>query len=256
MSVFLLDKTRKINKLLAIKHLEKDDVYVDMCEILSDVLGACVVLIKNDGVVLGHAKPIIDTYRYNLITQMTGGSIMPLLAERLLAITSTNENIAMDTLGFYDVSEFRTMVVPAVAAGERLATFFVYRITKRFDIEDIILMENAASGVGLSLMNSYSRGIEGMEQRKKMASLAVTSLSRQELKAAYVTLNELESEEGLVITKNIAQEKELTRSVIVNALKKLESSGVIECRSQGKKGTYIKIVNEFIIDSIDRIFVE
>lgn len=256
MSVFLLDKTRKINKILSVKHLEKDDVYVDVCEVLSDLLGSCVVLIKNDGRVLGQAKPIIDTYRYNLITQMAGGSILPLLAERLLSIASTNENIAMDTLGFYDVSEFRAMVVPISADGERLATFFVYRVAKKFDIEDIILMENAACGVGLTLLNAYSLDLEGMEQRKKMAGLAIASLSRQELRAAYITLNELESEEGVIITKNIAQKKEVTRSVIVNSLKKLESSGVIECRSRGNRGTYIKIVNEFIVEAIDRIFAE
>ena len=35
----------------------------------------------------------------------------------------------------------------------------------------------------------------------------------------------------------------ITRSVIVNALRKLESAGVIESRSLGMKGTRIKIIN-------------
>ncbi|MCB6331473.1 GTP-sensing pleiotropic transcriptional regulator CodY, partial [Blautia faecis] len=44
----------------------------------------------------------------------------------------------------------------------------------------------------------------------------------------------------------------ITRSVIVNALRKLESAGVIESRSSGMKGTYIKVVNDLIFDELNR----
>ena len=45
----------------------------------------------------------------------------------------------------------------------------------------------------------------------------------------------------------------ITRSVIVNALRKLESAGVIESRSSGMKGTYIKIQNELILDELNAL---
>ena len=45
----------------------------------------------------------------------------------------------------------------------------------------------------------------------------------------------------------------ITRSVIVNALRKFESAGVIESRSSGMKGTYIKVVNDVVFDELDRI---
>ena len=41
--------------------------------------------------------------------------------------------------------------------------------------------------------------------------------------------------------------------VIVNALRKFESAGVIESRSSGMKGTYIKVLNDYIFDELDEI---
>ena len=41
--------------------------------------------------------------------------------------------------------------------------------------------------------------------------------------------------------------------MIVNALRKFESAGVIESRSSGMKGTYIKVLNDYIFDELDDI---
>lgn len=38
--------------------------------------------------------------------------------------------------------------------------------------------------------------------------------------------------------------------MIVNALRKFESAGVIESRSSGMKGTYIKVVNDVVFDEL------
>ena len=45
----------------------------------------------------------------------------------------------------------------------------------------------------------------------------------------------------------------ITRSVIVNALRKFESAGVIESRSSGMKGTYIKVLNDVVFDELKSI---
>ena len=45
----------------------------------------------------------------------------------------------------------------------------------------------------------------------------------------------------------------ITRSVIVNALRKFESAGVIESRSSGMKGTYIKVVNDVVFEELDKL---
>ena len=58
---------------------------------------------------------------------------------------------------------------------------------------------------------------------------------------------------GLLVASKIADRVGITRSVIVNALRKLESAGVIETRSLGMKGTYIRILNEQLMQSIEQI---
>ena len=57
---------------------------------------------------------------------------------------------------------------------------------------------------------------------------------------------ELDGTEGILVASKIADRVGITRSVIVNALRKFESAGVIESRSSGMKGTYIKVINEVV----------
>ena len=53
------------------------------------------------------------------------------------------------------------------------------------------------------------------------------------------------------MASKIADRVGITRSVIVNALRKFESAGVIESRSSGMKGTYIKVLNDVIFDELE-----
>ena len=55
------------------------------------------------------------------------------------------------------------------------------------------------------------------------------------------------------LASKIADRVGITRSVIVNALRKFESAGVIESRSSGMKGTYIKVLNDVVFDEIEKI---
>jgi transcriptional pleiotropic repressor len=51
----------------------------------------------------------------------------------------------------------------------------------------------------------------------------------------------------------VADRVGITRSVIVNALRKFESAGVIESRSLGMKGTYIKVLNLKLLDELKKL---
>ena len=64
---------------------------------------------------------------------------------------------------------------------------------------------------------------------------------------------ELDGSEGLLVASKIADRVGITRSVIVNALRKFESAGIIESRSSGMKGTYIKVLNDVVYDEIKKI---
>ena len=73
------------------------------------------------------------------------------------------------------------------------------------------------------------------------------------MEAVMHILGELDGNEGLLVASKIADRVGITRSVIVNALRKFESAGVIESKSLGMKGTYIKVLNEKLIDELKKL---
>ena len=58
-------------------------------------------------------------------------------------------------------------------------------------------------------------------------------------------------ENPMISQQELAEKAGITRSVIVNALRKFESAGIIESRSSGMKGTYIKVVNDAAYEEIE-----
>ena len=99
MSVQLLDKTRKINKLLHNNNSSKV-VFNDICAVLTGILVSNILVISKKGKILGIGRNRqIDEIK-ELISGEVGGFIDPLLNERLLGILSTKENVNLETLGF------------------------------------------------------------------------------------------------------------------------------------------------------------
>ena len=96
MSVQLLDKTRKINKLLHNNNSHKV-VFNDICEVLSDILQSNVLVISRKGKVLGIRNRQDTVMIDALITNVVGDHIDELLNERLLGVLSTKENVNLET---------------------------------------------------------------------------------------------------------------------------------------------------------------
>ena len=138
-----------------------------------------------------------------------------------MSVLSTKENVNLSTLGFTieNVKKFQALIAPVEIAGERLGTLFMYKSDSSYEIDDIILSEYGTTVVGLEMMRS---------------------------------VKELEGTEGTLVASKIADNVGITRSVIVNALRKFESAGVIDCKSSGMKGTYIKVINEYVFDELTK----
>ena len=80
--------------------------------------------------------------------------------------------------------------------------------------------------------------------------IAFSTLSFSEWEAIVNILAELNGTEGILVASKIADRVGITRSVIVNALRKFESANLIETKSLGMKGTYIRVKNEFLLEEI------
>lgn len=250
-SVQLLDKTRKINKLLH-NNTSSKVIFDDICDVLSRILDSDILVISKKGKVLGVGKTGLTREITELITGEPGSYVDELFNERLLNVLSTKENVNLETLGFSkgDIRKYKAVISPIDIAGERLGTLFIYRDAIEYDIDDIILSEYGTTVVGLEMMRAVDEEQAEDMRNRHIVKSAVSTLSASEKEAISHVLKELEGREGILVASRIADRAGITRSVIVNALRKFESAGVIETRSSGMKGTYIKIINDNVFEEI------
>lgn len=254
MSVQLLDKTRKINKLLHNNHSHRVE-FNDICEVLSGILESNILVISQKGKILGAASYSGIDKIGELITADTGGFVDNMLNERLLGVLSTKENVNLLTLGFSGGSErkFKALIAPVDIAGERLGTLFIYKCVADYDIDDIILCEYGATVVGLEMMSSVNNENAEDERKEKIVKSAIKTLSASELQAVKAVFAHMDGMDGILVASRIADDTGITRSVIVNALKKFDSAGVISTKSSGMKGTKIKVLNEVVYDELKKL---
>lgn len=251
--VQLLDKTRKIGKLLHNNNSSKV-IFNDICTVMQEAMRSNVLVISRKGKILGISGKDGEVIE-DLSRNEVGSFLDPLLNERLLAVLSTKENVNLMTLGFdiSDDKEFSAIVTPIEIAGERLGTLFLYRHGGEYSIDDIILCEYGTTVVGLEMLRAVSE--ENAEEDRKISVVrsAIGTLSYSEMEAITLIFRELKGSEGILVASKIADQAGITRSVIVNALRKFESAGIIESRSSGMKGTYIRVQNEFVFDEVKKL---
>lgn len=251
--VQLLDKTRKIGKLLHNNNSSKV-VFNDICNVMQETLSSNVLVISRKGKILGISGENKNQVE-DLIRSEVGKFIDPLLNERMLSVLSTKENVNLATLGFEqeELEEVSAIVSPIEIAGDRLGTLFLYRHGKAYSIDDIILCEYGTTVVGLEMLRAVTEENAEEDRKISVVNSAMGTLSYSEMEAIVHVFKELNGTEGILVASKIADQAGITRSVIVNALRKFESAGIIESRSSGMKGTYIKVLNEFVFPEVKKL---
>lgn len=248
----LLEKTRDINQLLQQKNTFTDRVsfpYNEMAKVLGNTLDSNAYIIDKDGTVLGYY--VLHDINNTRVQKMLEVLQFPTeYTTDVLRFSYTEANIEItNELTAFPV-ELKEMfpnalstIVPIFGAGERLGTIILGRLQEQFNEDDLVLAEYGGSVVGMQMLYQLSRSIEENIRSSTTVQMAIRTLSYSELKAVKAIFAELEGDEGRLTASNIADKIGITRSVIVNALRKIESAGIIESRSLGMKGTFIKIIN-------------
>lgn len=256
-SVELLDKTREIGKLLHNNSSSKV-VFNDICKVMKDILKSNVLVISRKGKVLGVGEFSSIRPLEVLLSDDVGKFVDSLLNERLLGVLSTKENVNLETLGFegQTAKRYEALITPIVIAGERLGTLVIYKENDKYDIDDIILCEYGSTVVGLEMLRSVNEETAEESRRVAVVKSAINTLSYSEKEAIVCIFDELNGREGILVASKIADRVGITRSVIVNALRKFESAGVIESRSSGMKGTSIKVLNDAVYGEIAQLKAE
>ncbi len=230
--------------------------FKEMATTLSNVIECNVFILSRKGKLLGfEINQQIENER--IIKMMEDRQFPEEYTKNLFNVNETSANL--DVFNQHTVfptenrelfKEGLTTIVPIIGGGVRLGTLILGRLKNEFEDDDLILGEYGGTVVGMEILREKSEEIEIEARNKAIVQMAINSLSYSELEAIEHIFEELEGNEGLLVASKIADRVGITRSVIVNALRKLESAGVIESRSLGMKGTYIKVLNNKFLNEL------
>lgn len=253
----LLTKVRKLNWLLQ-ESPTRAFSFDEMCGILSDLMDANVYVANTRGKVIGvnykikSDSPVISDSE-------TGTEIFPgEYNEEFMKVRETTANLSgADALKIfkydYDTSDKLHTIIPILGGGKRWGTMIMTRYSPEFEEEDLVLGEYGATIIGMEIQRRKSLEEDEEARQVAMVQMAIGTLSYSEIEAVQQIFSELDGNEGLLVASKIADRSGITRSVIVNALRKLESAGIIESRSLGMKGTRIKIINSKFKDELNKM---
>ena len=254
----LLTSFRKINEIL--QNTRGTTVnYMEMAKSLSDVIDTNVFILSLDGRIHGHAfaqQVQSDSMKRTLeegYIPTEYNKVLPEVSETLANVDIDSEYSAFPAENKDLFKTGLTTLVPIIGGGNRLGTLLLSRLDKAFDDDDLLLTEYSATVIAVEIMRERSEVAEKEARSKAIVQMAISSLSYSELEAVEHIFEELNGNEGLLVASKIADRVGITRSVIVNALRKLESASVIESRSLGMKGTFIKILNNNFLAELEKV---
>ena len=239
----LLIKTRLLSQLVQRRSDQPAD-FQDLANTLSHITESNSYIIAKEGAILGSAE--------------YPGVVPPMLGNRALEESVLTEEYLEWLSSFFETEVENRVgpdtiltIVPLYGGPTRLGSVVLAKSSEAFTTQEVILAEVGSTVVGLEILRSLSEQAERINRKKEAVSQALNVLSYSEIEAVKYIFRELEGDEGFVVAIRLADKYMLTRSVIVNALRKLESAGVIQARSLGMKGTYIKVTNEFLYEKLE-----
>ncbi len=250
----LLEKTRLMNRAL-LNRQDGGPEYQKLAHVLSDLSAANVYLLDQIGKILGYGW--LEKYDCSNMFDILKEGIMP--GEYTARLNQSAESVLNHTdngMCAYNpkhpcvYSNKHTLWVPISGAGERLGTLVLARFGYEFDTRDLVLAEYLATVVGIEILEDRGRSIEERGRERLVVQMAMRALSYSEIESIRHIIADLGSSEGVVIASKVADRVRVTRSVIVNALRKLSSAGIIESRSLGMKGTYIHVQSKLFLEEL------
>lgn len=163
--------------------------------------------------------PVLITGDADVAIALSGGETFGIKA---------GDIISSDMIRDFDPALIR----PIEYSGRTLGMLYIWR-TGRDDAEADIISEYA-----LICLTVYF--LQSLINNDHTANPLYT-LTASEKKAVRYVFSEMQDDEGSIVISSISSKYDITRSIIVNALKKLETAGVLSTKTMGMKGTYIKL---------------
>ena len=151
-------------------------------------------------------------------------------------------------------SELNRLNMPIMSGNFVIGNLSICRLGDPFSKDENLAIEVAFSIILVLLRQQSAKNAADMQARKAAVRNLINTLSFSELEAATEISKELgDKHEILMVAGNIADRLGCTRSVITGALKKLEGASLIETRSLGMKGTYIRIKEPILVEELRKL---
>ena len=255
----LLEKTRKVGRAIQAKRGGEPLDYFNLARLLSEFSTANAYIVDKSGRLLGYHW--VPEYTSKALSESFREGVMPDEFVRRMNKYRDTEIVDDDATLFDDEYEGEPaskpnkhlIYVPIIgASAERLGTIMLVREAVPFIVDDVLLAEYLGMLAGIEILNERAKRLEETARNRLSVQMAMRALSYSELESMRHIIAELDGPEGVAVASKVADRVGVTRSVIVNALRKLESAGLIESRSLGMKGTYIKILSPLLLEYLDK----
>ena len=147
------------------------------------------------------------------------------------------------------------LTMPIIAEHMTLGNMLLCRHGDPFNETESLALGVALSICTVLLRQRHHQLATDSKRRRDAVRNLINTLSFSELEASVQMLKSLENSktEGLLVAGHIADRLGFTRSVVTAALKKLEGASLIETRSLGMKGTYIRIKDVLLIEELNKL---
>lgn len=247
----LLRNIRSLNRMVQRAGISRP-IYEDLCAMSADMLDASVLLASREGVVICLYQNL-DHTGSSFCELSAGEHLEENCASSLNRVLDTWEGAKAEKFGFPKGSGNQyAVMLPLESSAERMGTLIYQRADRDFEALEVAVMEYAAAIICINYAQVIMADKEKEKQQAEICRGALASLSYSELEASISIFKQLGGKEGMLVASKIADSQGITRSVIVNALRKFESAGIIESRSLGMKGTYIKVINPTLFDEMEK----
>ncbi|MGE5593506.1 MAG: hypothetical protein ACM3X3_07480 [Betaproteobacteria bacterium] len=218
-----------------------------VCSAVSRCLGGVrVYLVDAKGQVTGRsmaasasaaAKALADSPGPEVHGRHFGDGLTP------RTIASLGAAVAARRIAVSAVIDRHTYAAAPITVLREALGMLVVQLDREPSRDDLDTLGALATAAGAVLAIRHWRDEEERERNQRGARSAIRSLSYSELVAVRAILDSIAGDQGFVIAGRIADAAGMTRSVVVNALRKLSSADLVRTKSLGMKGMFVKLLN-------------
>lgn len=252
----LMEHIRRLNSVF-LRPENQAPILNDGVKAIAEITSSAVLLINKEGKILAYWLDEVEAEERleRLVEEgsVAGDSFLPSVIKTDKTLTNV---LFPNGTGGKKKKESSTQsgslftVIPVKSSGKNEALLFLFHPGRTFEPELLILAEVSATLIGMIIIHQIADQEDKEIRNRELAEGAFESLSYSEVEAIREILKNINNNESVVVASKIADSLGITRSVIVNALRKFESAGIIESRSLGMKGTFIRVKNVHALEIV------